>query len=347
MKTYKYQPEKKSRIFDSSLKASNQLPLSTILLKYGEKMEGSGSRNRIPITNGVIQKELSNDFDKNHLNVAGETHHEVVRGAECELLSQYGFSPDFYYEEHELAVDGRKIKRPEDIPFLNRPSADPTILRTLQIISFIQKCLWKIENYEKIKNSLRTACERAEDKWRLFEIAQKKEELDIKLGKNVLKLNEYISRALPFFLNHCKELFERKEEVRDVDKGNLSIIIKLISYVKEYNMSNSMQELIRKSIYIQEQLLAVTTIDLSQFTSLDGHFSSQIQASRSYHMHETANQLNGRGIKGLWKIGNSHVLDIIRNKKPEEINYNLILEDDFKRILLKHKLGYLLYSKFY
>lgn len=77
MKTYKYQPEKKSRIFDSSLKASNQLPLSTILLKYGEKMEGGGSRNRIPITNGVIQKELSNDFDKNHLNVAGETHHEV------------------------------------------------------------------------------------------------------------------------------------------------------------------------------------------------------------------------------------------------------------------------------
>lgn len=42
MKTYKYQPEKKSRIFDSSLKASNQLPLSTILLKYGEKMEGGG-----------------------------------------------------------------------------------------------------------------------------------------------------------------------------------------------------------------------------------------------------------------------------------------------------------------
>ena len=56
-------------------------------------------------------------------------------------------------------------------------------------------------------------------------------------------------------------------------------------------------------------------------------------------MHEAANHLSDNGIKGLWKIGNSHVMDIIRNKENLNIKYNLIHQDDFERILQKNGLG--------
>lgn len=50
-------------------------------------------------------------------------------------------------------------------------------------------------------------------------------------------------------------------------------------------------------------------------------------AARSYMMHLAATKAHSSGVSGLWKVGNAHVKDIIRNE--QDIAYNLIAGDDW------------------
>lgn len=53
-------------------------------------------------------------------------------------------------------------------------------------------------------------------------------------------------------------------------------------------------------------------------------------AARSYMMYHAATKAHSSGVTGLWKVGNAHVKDIIRNE--EDIAFNLIEGDDWSNL---------------
>lgn len=358
MKSYDHNRKAISHVFEKKQKASNQPPIDIILQRYNENplkenienknlfLQKKSQNSLLPDKNTtadtgkdeVLQRQISQEFERNVLNVVGETHHNVSRGAECEFLSRYGFSSDFYYQEHELGMDGHKLK-PQSLS--STSIADPALLRALEIVSLVDDSIIKYEdsfrNYEGLKVAKNKA-ELLKDKWKLFEIKEKIEETKANLGSYIMIISEHINKAMKYQLNLCKTIFEEKMRTRSIDKGSIHIIIELIEYTDKIQFDN-IANLKIKNAYIRDRLLNVTEINFHAFEPEEKSFTSQITATRSYYMHEAANILNDNGIKGLWKIGNSHVIDIIRNKEKLNIRYNLIHQDDFEKILQKHGLG--------
>jgi hypothetical protein len=316
---------------------------------------------------GIIQRAITRDLNKDMLNVAGETHHAASREEDRELISRYGLTPDDYYQEHELGTTGVNATQVQKAGG-GHPSADPALLRALQAATLMQKDVSKLKDNIGRFNGLKNAQATAQgDKWRLFDIEQRlPEETGSAMGL-IFKLIDTVKNAIPTQLVNYNQVNMGGQAVREIDiasrvihekvksirimctKQNQAYLTALASLLQSLHQGQAIAnapgllqvvETFGDSIMLDIlQIVDQKGINLDQLTPESRDTHSKVVATRSFYMHTAANALAGQNKKGLWKIGNDHANDIIRNYAGPQINYNLIPGDAYTELMQKHGLG--------
>ncbi len=93
----------------------------------------------------------------------------------------------------------------------------------------------------------------------------------------------------------------------------------------EVNLANFNTAVERLAIFVEDK-----------FMGGEDKTFTQITQERSDLMHQAASKYESAEERGVWKIGNAHVMDI-KSRSGGQINYNLVTQKDFNKYFLRRK----------
>lgn len=309
-------------------------------------------------------KKISTEFVPNKLNVAGENHGEASRKFDLEFLSRYDLNSENYWEEQELSVSEENLKEKKGMV----PKADPALLKLVHFVLLIKEMMTDLENHFSSLLGLKKIMNTSPDKWRLIEIDQiQLPELKEKVKTETDMMEIFLPGVIVGMLNNYTSIEGRAREVDLLSSVQIKKSYEILNIINENNekIKQSLEiiktetnddehkpwdltkfkdsiitlkniiDSILDSAYEMSKNVLTTNL---QIEPLETGLESRVSASRSYYMNQTANELSDK--PGLWKVGSSHVDDIIKNipllGEPE---YNLIPKKAFDEILFKHGLS--------